>query len=367
MRPAASSRCLHELVVRETVVLAGDLTYPLLSGSEALCSTRPDPKLLAAIELADRSLTRVYGAVTIYNAGWITGTASAVGNPYLFTGRRFDPESGNYYYRARVYSPALDRFLSMDPLGSMAEDYNLYRYVHNNVLNRVDPTGYQDEESFGEHLSKWWHERLLPAVDEAFYHVPSKGSQGLQTAAESVEVLWNEKDRLVQRANDRLFQRLEEAPSECGGCWSLDAVGWRVEASASMILGVDANVDLIYNLRTSEFDVFFTGGGVVAAGVEEPLQQGGHRQSYDGNGVRVEKEVVGGETTVYVGPHFEVAISGTQVVSTSYYYAPSPGSGQGLEQPVAMRTQDSGGDTVRYLHGDHPSLLSGQAWAARAW
>lgn len=32
-------------------------------------------------------------------------TDSAIGNLYLFSGRRYDPESGNYYYRARMYSP----------------------------------------------------------------------------------------------------------------------------------------------------------------------------------------------------------------------------------------------------------------------
>jgi RHS repeat-associated protein len=85
----------------------------------------------------------VYGAVTIYDADWITRTVSAAGNPYLFTGRRFDPESGNYYYRARVYSPALGRFLSMDPLGFEAGDYNLYCYVFGNPTTMVDPTGLQ--------------------------------------------------------------------------------------------------------------------------------------------------------------------------------------------------------------------------------
>lgn len=59
----------------------------------------------------------VYGAATIFDASGVTLTASAIGNPYLFTGREYDPESGNYSYRARMYSPRLGRFLSMDPLG----------------------------------------------------------------------------------------------------------------------------------------------------------------------------------------------------------------------------------------------------------
>ncbi|MCP4361917.1 MAG: hypothetical protein GY796_28225, partial [Chloroflexi bacterium] len=68
-------------------------------------------------------------------------SSTVVGNPYLFTGRRYDPESGNYYYRARIYSPALGRFLSTDPLGYAAGDANLYRYTFNNPANLTDPTG----------------------------------------------------------------------------------------------------------------------------------------------------------------------------------------------------------------------------------
>ncbi|MCP4361914.1 MAG: hypothetical protein GY796_28210, partial [Chloroflexi bacterium] len=68
-------------------------------------------------------------------------SSTVVGNPYLFTGRRYDPESGNYYYRARIYSPALGRFLSTDPMGYAAGDANLYRYTFNNPTNLTDPTG----------------------------------------------------------------------------------------------------------------------------------------------------------------------------------------------------------------------------------
>lgn len=83
----------------------------------------------------------VYGDVTIFDGSDNVLASSAIGNPYLFTGRRYDPESDNYYYRARTYSHRLGRFLSMDPLGFDAGDYNLYRYVFNNPTNAVDPTG----------------------------------------------------------------------------------------------------------------------------------------------------------------------------------------------------------------------------------
>jgi RHS repeat-associated protein len=54
----------------------------------------------------------------------------AIPNPYTFTGREFDPETGLYYYRARYYDPHLGHFLQEDPLFQS----NLYIYVDNNPL-----------------------------------------------------------------------------------------------------------------------------------------------------------------------------------------------------------------------------------------
>ena len=64
-------------------------------------------------------------------------TKSIVGNPYLFTGRRYDEESSLYYYRARMYKPEIGRFLQPDPIG-YKDSMNLYLYVGNNPLNRLD-------------------------------------------------------------------------------------------------------------------------------------------------------------------------------------------------------------------------------------
>jgi len=61
--------------------------------------------------------------------------------PYAFTGREWDTESGLYYYRARYYDPGTGRFLSEDPIGFDGGDANLYRYVRANPQNLVDPTG----------------------------------------------------------------------------------------------------------------------------------------------------------------------------------------------------------------------------------
>jgi RHS repeat-associated protein len=72
---------------------------------------------------------------------------SATGEPYRFTGRRFDPETGLYYYRARYYCPRDNcgvRFLQTDPVGYTA-DLNLYTYGGNDPTDRLDPTGFCDD------------------------------------------------------------------------------------------------------------------------------------------------------------------------------------------------------------------------------
>jgi RHS repeat-associated protein len=66
-----------------------------------------------------------------------------------YTAQHHDPEtsgsaaeeSGLYYYRARMYSPTLGRFLQPDPSGSDGSATNLYAYVGNDPVNLADPTG----------------------------------------------------------------------------------------------------------------------------------------------------------------------------------------------------------------------------------
>src|SRR5262249_20802237 len=64
---------------------------------------------------------------------------------YRFTGKERDEESGLYYHGARYYAPWLARWPSCDPLG-IADGMNLYRYVHNNPVRLVDPSGTQTHQ-----------------------------------------------------------------------------------------------------------------------------------------------------------------------------------------------------------------------------
>ena len=59
---------------------------------------------------------------------------------YTYTGREWDREAGLYYYRARYYDPRDGRFISKDTAG-INGGINYYSYVHNNVVNEIDPLG----------------------------------------------------------------------------------------------------------------------------------------------------------------------------------------------------------------------------------
>ena len=72
-----------------------------------------------------------------------------------FTGKERDTESGNDYFEARYYSSAMGRFMSPDwsakeepvPYAKLGDPQtlNLYSYVENGPLNRVDADGHADQ------------------------------------------------------------------------------------------------------------------------------------------------------------------------------------------------------------------------------
>ncbi|MFD0346114.1 RHS repeat-associated core domain-containing protein [Kitasatospora aburaviensis] len=83
------------------------------------------------------------------------------GNARRYTGRE-DDGTGLHYNRARYYSPALQRFISEDPIGFKG-GINLHAYAANRPTSLTDPTGFKPAsagqpglEYFGDRDGNVW-------------------------------------------------------------------------------------------------------------------------------------------------------------------------------------------------------------------
>jgi RHS repeat-associated protein len=79
--------------------------------------------------------------------GKLTASTGTLANPFQYTGREFDFETGLYYYRARYYERDGGRFLSEDPVRLEAGP-NFYSYVLNNPILYRDPFGWKPGDPY---------------------------------------------------------------------------------------------------------------------------------------------------------------------------------------------------------------------------
>jgi RHS repeat-associated protein len=90
------------------------------------------------------SLTNPAGALantyTYDSFGKSTASSGTLTNPFQYTARELDPETGVYFYRARYFDPSVGRFLSEDPV-RFRSGPNFYSYVFNGPIQWRDPNG----------------------------------------------------------------------------------------------------------------------------------------------------------------------------------------------------------------------------------
>ena len=116
--------------------------------------------------------------------GNILESSGAVDQPYTYTGREFDSESGLYYYRARYYDPTTGRFLQQDPGSAGANAARLprhpldlaaqYVYANDNPIRLIDPLGNVPHEpgGVGAEACKYYDD--VARVNGCTYHPYAK-------------------------------------------------------------------------------------------------------------------------------------------------------------------------------------------------
>ena len=89
----------------------------------------------------ERAAYQAYGQPTFANAAGTTLSSSAKATRYSYTGREWDPSLELHHFRARWMSGVIGRFCTVDPQLYEACDPSLYRYVFNQPIDALDPTG----------------------------------------------------------------------------------------------------------------------------------------------------------------------------------------------------------------------------------
>lgn len=157
-------------------------------------------------DTAERIKYDPYGEATVS----VQPGHSSTGNPYLFQSRRWDSEVSLYYFRNRVMSPVLGRFLQRDP-HVYADQISLYEYAGSSPCVSIDPLG------------EYWITFELETGKKTRYYVPDPCGEWEYTKGEWVTLFVCKGDRACC---EKLYRELPKASgygesgdwNECPGC-----------------------------------------------------------------------------------------------------------------------------------------------------
>lgn len=162
-------------------------------------------------------------------------TNSLRGNPWLFTGQRWDAATSLYHFKARPYDPLYGLFLSRDPLGlwhDPANHGNPMIYPGNQPWNLVDPTGTEGTD---------WA-KALEALESALKKAKEvkeqteeikQGIEALDTLIKAIQGDAEAKNKLIEGIGESALDAALKALEEKG----LLASGWAAVVKAGADFG----------------------------------------------------------------------------------------------------------------------------------
>ncbi|MBL9212294.1 MAG: RHS repeat-associated core domain-containing protein, partial [Opitutaceae bacterium] len=108
---------------------------------------------------------RAEGATAAENLG---STDLPGDNPFRYSSKYWDRETGLYDYGLRFYDPSLGRFINRDPIAESG-GANLYAFAGNNPVSRFDYLGLDDRaRPFGPEIEYWGPTPESPGEDGSY-------------------------------------------------------------------------------------------------------------------------------------------------------------------------------------------------------
>ena len=147
-------------------------------------------------------------------------------SPWVFSGKRLDPETNLFYFGHRYYDPTIRRWLSPDPLGPINGN-NLYTYARNNPLRYFDPDG------------------RFAIVLPLCYYVGGVGFSFVSLSALTEIALWSATACLGYYTVDYLNEKIQQGQSSPPPSTSLQPLGNLPGYGTGKLLEECARQDLI--------------------------------------------------------------------------------------------------------------------------
>ncbi len=120
---------------------------------------------------------------------------------YAYAGQEYDSELGLYHMGARLYAPAMGRFITSDPFipdPYNPQSLNRYAYVMNNPLRYIDPSGYNFIDNIGNwfsnignSFSQWWTQNITQPVSQTFQHWGEQIANATNSTSDYMSTEWS--------------------------------------------------------------------------------------------------------------------------------------------------------------------------------